>query len=85
MFFDNSAYILFIYYHLLMKCVIGGYCAGGCSLSAEVDFRRMCSNEKQDVMLFLQRVYYPRVKALINTIPSLYEIHNAEHDKGQCV
>ena len=68
-----------------MKCVIGGYCAGGCSLSAEVDFQRMCSNEKQDFMLFLQRVYYPRVKALINTIPSLYEIHNAEQDKGQCV
>jgi len=43
------------------NCNIGGYCAGGCILSAEVDFERMCREEKEDFQKFLINIYYPEV------------------------
>lgn len=49
-------------------CPIGGYCSGGCALSADVDFERMCSNEKDDFNHFLQTIYYPQVKLLMGSV-----------------
>lgn len=51
------------------KCNIGGYCAGGCSLSADVDFDRMCADEKAEFNNFLSDVYYPKVKRMIELLP----------------
>ena len=48
------------------NCNIGGYCAGGCALSADVDFERMCADEKADFRDFLHNVYYPKVQELLS-------------------
>lgn len=39
-------------YEKCKNCVIGGYCSGGCALSAEVNFEQMCSMEKKTLTIF---------------------------------
>lgn len=55
-------------YSCCRKCNIGGYCAGGCSLSADVDFDRMCAHEKENFMKFLSNIYYPKVRRMIELL-----------------
>lgn len=50
------------------ECNIGGYCSGGCSLSAAVDFERMCANNKEEFETFLTTIYYPKVKNMIKSL-----------------
>lgn len=50
------------------KCKIGGYCSGGCTLSADVDFGRMCADEKAEFKEFLSNIYYPKVKNMIDSL-----------------
>ena len=58
-------------YTKCQRCVIGGYCSGGCALSAGVDFDRMCSLEMLDFNSFLTDIFYPRVRALMCSLPAL--------------
>lgn len=52
-------------YERCRSCPIGGYCSGGCALSAGKNFDRMCEEEKKDFHLYLRRVYYPRVQSML--------------------
>ena len=54
-------------YEKCRKCKIGGFCSGGCALSAEIDFEKMCESEKDDFRSFLDTLYYPHVKALLES------------------
>lgn len=47
------------------KCDIAGYCSGGCALSADVNFDRMCLDEKTDFDSFMNSLFYPRVKIMM--------------------
>ena len=47
------------------ECAIGGYCAGGCKLSADVNFNRMCANESSDFKNFLNTIYYPEIRKML--------------------
>lgn len=55
-------------YAACKKCGIGGYCSGGCALSAEVDFKSMCSMEMGDFNDFLKSIYYPYVQKLVASL-----------------
>lgn len=55
-------------YEKCKNCVIGGYCSGGCALSAEVNFEQMCLMEKKDFDDFLETIYYPYVQAMIASL-----------------
>ena len=46
-------------------CPIGGYCSGGCALSAGKDFDKMCEEEQKDFDLYLRQIYYPRVQSML--------------------
>lgn len=50
------------------KCNIGGYCSGGCSLSADVDFKRMCDEEKNSFIEFMDQIYYTKIIQLLESI-----------------
>lgn len=50
------------------KCNIGGYCSGGCSLSADVDFKRMCDEEKNSFIEFMDKIYYTKIIQLLESI-----------------
>ena len=50
------------------KCNIGGYCSGGCSLSADVDFNRMCDEEKNSFIEFMDQIYYTKIIQLLESI-----------------
>lgn len=48
------------------ECSIGGYCSGGCGLSARADFQRNCLEEKKNFDYFIENVMIPR---LPNVLP----------------
>ncbi len=48
------------------SCKLGGYCAGGCQLSFEVDFKRQCDFEKKSFEKFVKIVLVPYLKAKMN-------------------
>jgi uncharacterized protein len=50
------------------KCNIGGSCSGGCRLSADVDFDRMCTEEKAEFNSFLSKIYYPKIKSMVKSL-----------------
>lgn len=52
-------------YEKCKDCPIGGFCSGGCALSAEIDFNRMCEAEKDDFRSFLDTIYYPQVREMM--------------------
>ena len=54
-------------YPQCVECAIGGYCAGGCKLSSDVDFERMCSTEAADFMDFLNTLFYPEIRKKLST------------------
>lgn len=54
-------------YEKCRNCKIGGFCSGGCAQSAEINFDRMCSAEKDDFRNFLDTIYYPRVKTMLES------------------
>jgi len=54
-------------YEQCRNCKIGGFCSGGCAQSAEINFDRMCSAEKEDFRNFLDTIYYPRVKTMLES------------------
>ncbi len=47
------------------SCKIGGYCAGGCMLSAKVNFAEQCKGEREDFEKYLDKLYYPSIKRLL--------------------
>lgn len=53
-------------YEKCRKCVIGGYCSGGCALSADVNFDKMCAEEMADFDAYIKNLYYPRVKEMLH-------------------
>ncbi|OGR90851.1 MAG: hypothetical protein A2V88_17965 [Elusimicrobia bacterium RBG_16_66_12] len=45
-------------------CPIGGYCAGGCKLSTQADFKRNCADEKRNFENLIENVIGPRLPAV---------------------
>ncbi|MBE6498916.1 MAG: SPASM domain-containing protein [Methanobrevibacter sp.] len=52
-------------YNNCKSCPIAGYCAGGCKLSADIDFNRQCKDEKEQFYRFLHEIYYPKLLQLL--------------------
>ncbi len=46
-------------------CPIGGYCSGGCRLSAEADFQRNCTEEKENFGRLVETVIASRLPTLV--------------------
>ena len=43
------------------SCKIGGYCGGGCRLSAEKNFELQCKQERETFAIFLEQIFVPFV------------------------
>ncbi len=55
----------FLNYEDCSKCPIGGFCSGGCMLSALVDFKKQCEYEKKQFTEFLVNLFFPRVRKIM--------------------
>lgn len=47
------------------NCPIGGYCSGGCRISARRDFKRSCDEERRNFEQLIDHVVMPRVSGLL--------------------
>lgn len=54
------------------ECTIGGYCSGGCALSAKVDFDTQCRHEKESFDRFLDKIFYPCIIKMIDQMGVAY-------------
>ena len=53
-------------YNDCIKCPIGGFCSGGCTLSASVDFKKQCAYEKSQFSNFLTKFFFPYVRKMLD-------------------
>ena len=51
-------------YEKCASCNIGGYCAGGCRLSAKTNFEKQCFQEKTNFERFLKEIFLPQMELL---------------------
>lgn len=47
------------------ECPIGGYCSGGCRLSAQKDFERNCREEKANFEYLIEHVVAPKLAGML--------------------
>jgi len=47
------------------ECPIGGYCSGGCRLSAQTDFPRNCAEEKANFEYLIEHVVAPKLAEIL--------------------
>ncbi|EGQ2847415.1 radical SAM/SPASM domain-containing protein, partial [Staphylococcus pseudintermedius] len=47
-------------------CHIGGFCSGGCKLSADIDFVKQCEMEKKEFEKFVEAILIPQVREKLN-------------------
>ncbi len=48
-----------------IQCNIGGYCSGGCSLSASCNKSKVCKDEKKTFDDFVNKILFPRITELM--------------------
>ena len=53
-------------YKECINCNIGGFCSGGCKLSADTDFYKQCSFEKKEFQKFIERILLPEIENLLS-------------------
>jgi radical SAM protein with 4Fe4S-binding SPASM domain len=64
----------FLDYPCCKKCKIGGFCSGGCALSALVNFNKQCNLEKNNFHFFVDKIFIPQIQEkLINYKGLSYE------------
>lgn len=49
-------------------CLIGGFCSGGCKLSAEIDFYKQCYWEKDKFESFVDKILIPEIKCKLGVL-----------------
>lgn len=52
----------FLDYKVCQTCYLGGFCSGGCKLSADVDFNKQCRWEKKEFERFVNLILLPEIK-----------------------
>lgn len=58
----------FLDYRKCQLCHLGGFCSGGCKLSADVDFDRQCRWEKAEFEKFVDLILVPEIKAKLEEL-----------------
>ncbi|HDU1394582.1 TPA: radical SAM protein, partial [Staphylococcus pseudintermedius] len=56
----------FLDYKHCQICHIGGFCSGGCKLSADIDFVKQCEMEKKEFEKFMEAILIPQVREKLN-------------------
>ncbi|HCT0389790.1 TPA: SPASM domain-containing protein, partial [Staphylococcus pseudintermedius] len=56
----------FLDYKDCQICHIGGFCSGGCKLSADIDFVKQCEMEKKEFEKFVEAILIPQVREKLN-------------------
>ncbi|EHA6093187.1 TPA: radical SAM protein, partial [Staphylococcus pseudintermedius] len=56
----------FLDYKHCQICHIGGFCSGGCKLSADIDFVKQCEMEKKEFEKFVEAILIPQVREKLN-------------------
>lgn len=56
----------FRHYKECINCNIGGFCAGGCKLSADTDFYKQCFFERKEFQKFIEKIMVPEIKNLLS-------------------
>lgn len=54
-----------------IKCKIGGYCGGGCSLSRHKNTQKFCHEEKQNFDYFVKKIIKPIILSKLNKLKTL--------------
>lgn len=58
----------FLDYKDCQRCHIGGFCSGGCKLSADVDFYKQCNWEKKEFEKFINQILIPEIKVKLEEL-----------------
>ncbi|HEP1809577.1 TPA: radical SAM protein [Streptococcus suis] len=58
----------FLDYEDCQRCHIGGFCSGGCKLSADVDFYKQCNWEKKEFEKFINQILIPEIKVKLEEL-----------------
>lgn len=53
----------FLDYQKCQQCYLGGFCSGGCKISADIDFDRQCEWEKAEFEKFINLILLPEINS----------------------